>query len=392
MSQYDPQVQALLDKGVVLHQPGTIEIGPEVDVRRISGDGVVIHNGCRIRGAQTVVSAGVQIGAEGPVTIEDCQLGPNVRLKGGYASRSVFLDGANLGLGHHVRDSSILEEQAGGAHTVGLKQTILFPFVTLGSLINFCDAFMAGGTSRSDHSEVGSSWIHFNFTPTGDKTTPSLFGDVPRGVMLRERPIFLGGQGGAVGPLWVGYGTVVGAGSVLRKDIRTENQLHVIAPPSTFTKDLDTETYPKLASIVAHNMAYLANLDALEAWYRHARRPFFEAQELGARVLDGALDALARARRERLARLAKLAAKLTPENPAHAPVIAALPALSELFGAVEPAPDGVLAPLHQRLDDGYLAAVQGLDADTAAACTAWLHDIVQRRLDAVQAVLPGLEF
>ena len=30
---------------------------------------------------------------------------------------------------------------------------------------------MAGGTSRKDHSEVGSSYIHFNFTPDGDKTT-----------------------------------------------------------------------------------------------------------------------------------------------------------------------------------------------------------------------------
>jgi len=30
-----------------------------------------------------------------------------------------------------------------------------------------------------------------------------LFGDVPRGVMLNQPPIFLGGQGGAVGPIRV---------------------------------------------------------------------------------------------------------------------------------------------------------------------------------------------
>lgn len=54
---------------------------------------------------------------------------------------------------------------------------------------------MAGGTSRKDHSEVGSSYIHFNFTPDGDKTTPSLIGDVPRGEMLNQTPIFLGRQG-----------------------------------------------------------------------------------------------------------------------------------------------------------------------------------------------------
>lgn len=53
---------------------------------------------------------------------------------------------------------------------------------------------MAGGTSRKDHSEVGSSYIHFNYTPDGDKTTPSLICDVPRGVMLNQPPIFLGRQ------------------------------------------------------------------------------------------------------------------------------------------------------------------------------------------------------
>jgi UDP-N-acetylglucosamine/UDP-N-acetylgalactosamine diphosphorylase len=37
--------------------------------------------------------------------------------------------------------------------------------------------------------------------------------------MLRERPIFLGGQGGAVGPVQVAYGSVVAAGSILRSDI-----------------------------------------------------------------------------------------------------------------------------------------------------------------------------
>ena len=130
-----------------------------------------------------------------------------------------------------MREGCLLEEEAGGAHCVGLKQTILFPFVTLGSLINFCDCLMAGGTSRQDHSEVGSSYIHFNYTPDGDKTTASLFGDVPRGVMLDQPPIFLGGQGGAVGPVRVGFGTVVTAGSVLRGDVLEDGKLVAIAPP-----------------------------------------------------------------------------------------------------------------------------------------------------------------
>jgi bifunctional UDP-N-acetylglucosamine pyrophosphorylase/glucosamine-1-phosphate N-acetyltransferase len=180
---YDKVVR-LIDKGVNIPNPLSLDIGDDVDVSRISGENVILWPGCRIHGAKTVISAGCALGAEGPVTLADCRLGPGVELKGGYFKRSVFLEKANMGLGAQVREGCLLEEEANGAHCVGLKQTILFPFVTLGSLINFCDLLMAGGTSRKDHSEVGSSYIHFNYTPDGDKTTPSLFGDVPRGVML----------------------------------------------------------------------------------------------------------------------------------------------------------------------------------------------------------------
>ena len=98
-----------------------------------------------LRGADGHLRRG-RLGAEGPVTIEDCYLGPQVELKGGYLRQSVFLEKASMGLGAHVREGCLLEEEASGAHCVGLKQTILLPFVTLGSLINFCDCLMTGGT------------------------------------------------------------------------------------------------------------------------------------------------------------------------------------------------------------------------------------------------------
>ena len=176
------KIEKLIKKGVKIANPGAVEIGPEVDVNRISGEGVIIYPGSRILGSDTLILAGVKLGYEGPVTVDNCQIGPDVELKGGYFNRSVFLDKAKCSLGSHVREATILEEQASIAHTVALKHTILLPFVTLGSLINFCDCLMAGGTSRKNHSEVGSSYIHFNFTPSQDKATASLIGDVPRGV------------------------------------------------------------------------------------------------------------------------------------------------------------------------------------------------------------------
>ena len=260
------KVAKLIDRGVRIPNPLTVDIDEAVDIDNISSDGVVIGPGCRIRGRRTVISAGCILGDEAPMTIQDCQLGTGVKLKGGFAQDAVFLDGASMGSGAHVRGGTILEEEANGAHTVGLKQTILMPFVTLGSLINFCDVLLAGGTSRTNHSEVGSSYIHFNFTPDGDKTTASLFGDVPRGVLLDRHPIFLGGQGGAVGPVATGFGTVVGAGSILRDDVPEDDQLVLPAPPATRQRPVAPNSYSKLNRIIAHNVSYLGNLSALEAW------------------------------------------------------------------------------------------------------------------------------
>jgi len=165
------KIQGLIKKGVNILDPASLDIGEDVNLDRISGERVTIYPGCRIYGNDTLIMEGATLGFEGPATIVNCQIGPEVELKGGFFSRSVFLEKASLGSGAQIREGCILEEEAGGAHCVGLKQTILLPFVTMGSLINFCDCLMSGGTSRKNHSEVGSSYIHFNYTPNQDKAT-----------------------------------------------------------------------------------------------------------------------------------------------------------------------------------------------------------------------------
>ena len=167
-----PIVEDLLSRGIEISCPHAVEIGSDINPDRLFGKGIRLHAGCRLRGSQTYIAQGACIGSEGPVMIDNCYIGPDVELKCGYFKNAVFLEGASLGYGSHVRDGTILEEQASTAHCVGLKQTILMPFVTLGSLINFCDCLMAGGTSRKDHSEVGSSFIHFNFNPQSGQSHP----------------------------------------------------------------------------------------------------------------------------------------------------------------------------------------------------------------------------
>ncbi len=377
----DDAIARLVEKGVEIPNPLTLDIGPEVDTARISGDGVTIYPGCRLYGAATVVSAGVKLGAEGPVTVDGCRLGPDVELKAGSFKDSVFLEKANMGPGAQVREACLLEEEANGAHCVGLKQTILFPFVTLGSLINFCDCLMAGGTSRKVHSEVGSSYIHFNFTPDGNKTTPSLFGDVPRGVMLDRPPIFLGGQGGAVGPLRLGFGTVVAAGSILRRDVPADGKLVIGPSHPGAVRDHVPNVYPDLTRVVANNVTYLANLVALEEWYVHVRRRFFAAQDLGALVYEGALEVLAAAKKERIKRLEAMAAKVAPGEPGREALRAKAADVGALFLAEPPAAgrEAFLVAFDAATAGataGYVQTIQRLPGDVAAAGVGWLQQVV----------------
>ena len=381
------RVEELLARGVKIAAPASVEVGAEVDPARIA-PGVVIHAGCRVFGAETSIGPGCVLGREAPATVDDCQLGADVALKGGSFAGAVFLDGAAMGGGAQVRPGTILEEGAEMAHAVGLKQTIFFPFVVGGSLINFCDALMAGGRSRKEHSEIGSSFIHFNYTPRGDKATASLLGDVPRGVMLDQAPIFLGGQGGIAGPVRVEYGTVLAAGHVLRKDVEKPGQLVVPAAPHAGTVPYEAG-YRSVARVLRNGAIYVGNLAALEVWYAQVRRPLLEKTPHGAACLAGALKQLAGARAERLKRLDEVVAKLAAENRAaldaalraeHERVCAAWPAARARLAAAgdvacaEKA--AFLAAWAAAKEDTYVARVQGLPATAKAAGTAWLQQIV----------------
>jgi hypothetical protein len=305
------KVTSLLKKGVRMTNPFSVDIGNEVKLANIAGS-LIIYGAARICGENTLIADDVKLGYEAPVTLINCQLGQAVELKGGYFADSVFLEKAVMGSNAQVRQGCLLEEESGGNHTVGLKQTILFPFVTLGSLINFCDCFMAGGTSRKNHSEVGSSYIHFNYTPRQDKATASLLGDVPRGVMLKEKPIFLGGQGGMIGPLQIDYGTVIPAGIICRKDMSPHESLQ------SSSRYFSPAVYGDVRQKFYLNVLYMANLLALKQWYCHIRQEFFRKQKFGEGIYAGANRVLESAFAERLQQMRLFVQKMDNSLPAAA--------------------------------------------------------------------------
>lgn len=385
------KVDVLIKKGVIFPEPDNVFIDDEIDTDRISGNGVKIYPGCKIYGSSTLILDGVKIGYESPVTLENCQVGTNVNLKGGFFKDSVFLKNSSLGYGSHVREGTILEEEASTAHTVGLKHTILFPYVTLGSLINFCDCFMAGGTSRKDHSEVGSSYIHFNYTPNQDKATSSLIGDVPKGVMLKQRPIFLGGQGGLVGPCRLGFGTIIAAGTICRRDELRPGRF-IIGGSEKYKNISYLSRITNISRIVNNNIIYIANLSALMSWYQNVRSRFISS-DFPETLLTGLKDKLNLAIIERMKRFKELIGKTYENDKANDLIWSEI---ERCFISQEdlPALDVYKSSFLNMIDSAikkygkeYLSVIKNLSDEESNIGTLWLQGIVDIKTSAALKLL-----
>ncbi len=264
-----------LSRKGVLFPCGTegVFIGGEVDLGRIE-ERASIHPGSRITGKRSLIRSGASIGSTGPCVLNNMVLGKDVRLGSGSFDSSVLLNGAKLGSSIRVRENCLLEEGVELSFSVDVKHTFLLANVVLGSEINFCDVFMSGGTGRKDHSEVGSGVIHFNFTPfgrSGDKATASLIGDAVRGVFYNSPRIFIGGHTSLIGPLKIGYGSVVAAGSRQVADVGEGVLSFGSGGDHGEVQGFDFLRYKSIARKVKNCIEYIAQLAALWHWYCHAR-------------------------------------------------------------------------------------------------------------------------
>ena len=318
----------------------------------------IINSACRIIGNNVSIGPNCIIGEEGTVVIENCQLGKNVTLKGGYFKDSVFLDNSSVGSCAYIRKGTLMEEFSKAAHCVGFKETILFPFVTTGSLINFCDAFISGGTDKINHSEIGSSYVHFNYTLNKDKATASLFGNVDDGVFLDQNPIFLGGQGGAVGPVNVAFGTKVAAGSILRKDYLKKDQ--IISEPhiKEYEKDFLLNHINKKDYIIDKNYIYIGNIAALYAWYIEIRSKYIKTKYDEA-VINGAINLLISSFQERIKHVNKIS---DFQNKSDFPLV------------IKP-PNNLYKNIY--VSGEYLNDIKNMNSETKIIAKNWLKEIIK---------------
>jgi UDP-N-acetylglucosamine/UDP-N-acetylgalactosamine diphosphorylase len=390
-------------RGVEVPHPCAVTIAPDVNPENIEA-GAVLLPGTRLEGGRTVIRAGARVASGGPTLVRNCGLGRGVTLVSGTFEDAVFLDGASFGPSGYARSGTIFEEGASAAHATGVKQTILLPFATLGSNVNFCDALLAGGSGPRDHSEVGSGFIHFNFTPFGpggDKATPSRFGDVPRGVWLRSPRIFLGGAGGVVGPVEIGYGSVLAAGSVYRRDRGPGVIVYAESLPDR-ERVFETEILRRVRPRVEKNLRYMADLAALHRYYAEVRLRVAGGDSLQKSLIELALLQLEGALKERTRQLERLGAGLLPsaqllerergeadpearEQRRLVKALArALPALSDPLRVEHRADRSARARLVEavpRLGLSYLDWVADLPDDVVAAGVRYLDSVVAAYLE-----------
>jgi hypothetical protein len=144
---------------------------------------------------------------------------------------------------------------------------------------------------------------------------------------------------------------------------------------------------------------YLANLVALEEWYKNVRQPFFARQEMGRLVYEGALEVLDAAKQERTKRLLAMAQKVpagtegarqwrerAAEVCGH---FAAGPERSAVAGEAFAAEAVALAS--GRAGGGYVDTIQALPQDVVARGVNWLDQTVDALLDQARTLLPALE-
>jgi carbonic anhydrase/acetyltransferase-like protein (isoleucine patch superfamily) len=267
------RVSQLVERGVRVWGPERVYIGEDVSLDRIR-PGAELMN-ASITGETTFIGRRAQIGVSGLARIHQSQIGAECIIGAGTYEHCVLLSGARTRGFAELREGAVLEEEAEIAHNVGLKNTVFTIGVVAGSSINYCDVLVTGGSSRSDHSEIGSGAIHFNFDPRGDKFG-SLLGEAT-GCLLRSRRIFVVGNSGIVGPVHLHFGAVIAAGSMIRKDVG-ENELSS-GEALRKSGEYDLEKYYDLNRKFCTTAKLIGNLHALRIWYRSIRLDFADSEE-----------------------------------------------------------------------------------------------------------------
>lgn len=188
-------VDALIDKGVLIHNLDTVVIGPRVTVE----PGAEIFGHCEIYGESTV-KAGASMGSYTYITDavfeSGCEIKQFCHIEGAHVG-----EGAVVGPYARLRPGAVLKKDAKVGNFVEMKKAVLGEGSKASHLTYLGDTEVGAGAN------IGAGTITCNYD--GKNKFKTIIGD----------GAFIGSNTALVAPVTVGRDALVGAGSTVTRDV-----------------------------------------------------------------------------------------------------------------------------------------------------------------------------
>lgn len=190
----DRKNRELMEEGVILIDPETTYVEESVKV----GRDTVLYPGVVLQG-KTVIGENCEI--IGNSRIIDSVLGNNIRVESSVIEESILEDGVTMGPFAHIRPKSLLKEKVHIGNFVEVKKSTLEKGVKAGHLTYLGDAQVGENTN------IGAGTITCNYDGVNKFKT------------VIGKDAFIGSDSMLVAPVNIGEKALIGAGSVITKDV-----------------------------------------------------------------------------------------------------------------------------------------------------------------------------
>ncbi|MGL6023031.1 MAG: bifunctional UDP-N-acetylglucosamine diphosphorylase/glucosamine-1-phosphate N-acetyltransferase GlmU [Cetobacterium sp.] len=190
-----------MENGVIFIDKNTTYIEESVKI----GEDTIIYPGVVLEGNTSI---GENCEILGNTRIIDCKIGNNVRIESSVLEESIVEDKVTIGPFAHLRPKSHLKEEVHIGNFVEIKKSVLEKGVKAGHLTYLGDATVGEKTN------IGAGTITCNYD--GKNKFKTTIG----------KNAFIGSDTMLVAPVNIGENSLVGAGSVITKDV-PENALAV---------------------------------------------------------------------------------------------------------------------------------------------------------------------
>ncbi|NJB68175.1 bifunctional UDP-N-acetylglucosamine pyrophosphorylase/glucosamine-1-phosphate N-acetyltransferase [Desulfobaculum xiamenense] len=188
-------VDALLNSGVCIHSPSSAVIGPRAQI----APGCELHGPCEIYGA-TRVASGTSIASHCWIT--DCVIGEGTQVKPfSHLERSTVGNGCQVGPYARLRPQAVMCDESKVGNFVEMKKAVL------GHGSKASHLTYLGDTEVGTDVNIGAGTITCNYDGVNKHKTT-----------ICDRA-FIGSNTALVAPVTVGEGALVGAGSVITRDV-----------------------------------------------------------------------------------------------------------------------------------------------------------------------------